>query len=202
MRLILNSFATFALSNELTVVIQSKWSELLFRLLLLLAIKIKDLKDTKEQKEIISNQTIITRILRQIYSFERNRNFFTQIIPQETFKLFISIPNNNRNQNLFDNFINSINNLSNDEIEAILQKVNRIFKNRLEADKYTKEEIGGYKILEMIGKGGFGSVYKVENISDKKECAMKMIKLEVYALAETLGKNMHCVLALLMLMEM
>ena len=53
MRLLLNSFATFALSNELTVVIQSKWSELLFRLLLLLAIKIKDLKDTKEQNEII-----------------------------------------------------------------------------------------------------------------------------------------------------
>lgn len=52
MRLILNSFATFALSNELTVVIQSKWSELLFRLLLLLAIKIKDLKDTKEQKKL------------------------------------------------------------------------------------------------------------------------------------------------------
>jgi hypothetical protein len=84
MRLLLNSFATFALSNELTVVIQSKWSELLFRLLLLLAIKIKDLKDTKEQKEIVANQTVITRILRQIYSFERNRNFFTQIIPKSS----------------------------------------------------------------------------------------------------------------------
>jgi hypothetical protein len=31
MRLLLNSFATFALSNELTTVIQSKWSELLLR---------------------------------------------------------------------------------------------------------------------------------------------------------------------------
>ena len=120
MRIILNSFATFALTNELTVVIQSKWSELLFRLLLLLAIKIKDLKDTKEQNEIISNQTIVTRILRQIYSFERNRNFFTQIIPQNIFKLFINIPNNNRDQSLFNNFINNINNLSNDEIEATL----------------------------------------------------------------------------------
>ena len=174
MRLILNSFATFALSNELTVVIQSKWSELLFRLLLLLAIKIKD---TKEQNEIISNQTIITRILRQIYSFERNRNFFTQIIPQNIFKIFINIPNNNRNQTLYNSFINNINNLSNDEIEAILKKVNRIFTSSTE-DDYSKEEIGGYKILEMIGKGGFGSVYKVASISERKEYAMKMIKLE------------------------
>lgn len=176
MRLILNSFWTFAFINELTVVIQSKWSELLFRLLLLLAIKVKDLKDQKEQKDIISNQSIISSILRLIYSFERNRNFFNQIIPQNIFKFFINTPNI-QNPLVFESFINNINNLSNDEIEAILKKVNRIYTSSSEYE-YAKEQIGGYKILEMIGKGGFGSVYKVENTLDKKEYAMKMIKLE------------------------
>ena len=52
MRIILNNFATFALTNELTVVIKSKWSELLFRLLLLLAIKIKDLKEKKNKMKL------------------------------------------------------------------------------------------------------------------------------------------------------
>ena len=30
----------------------------------------------------------------------------------------------------------------------------------------------------MIGKGGFGSAYKFASISDKKDYAIKMIKLE------------------------
>ena len=78
-------------------------------------------------------------------------------------------------RNLFNSVIeNAPSILFIDEIETILQKVNRI----LFSDTGDGGVIGDYKILEMIGKGGFGSVYKVENIKEKTQFAMKMVKLE------------------------
>ena len=172
-KLILNTFSIFALNNELIIVINPKWAEVSFRLFLLYALKIKDLKDNQDKKEIISNQNIIIRVLRLIYSFERNRDYFIQIIPQNLLKLFINIPNNNRDQSLSEHFINGINDLSNDELENILNKIKNIF----EYDENNKE-INGYKICEILGNGGFGPVYKVISLSNKKEYAMKRIKLE------------------------
>jgi hypothetical protein len=169
----IRSFYFFASNFELSVITNSKWSKLLFRFLLVLSLKIKDLKDAEEQKKLITTQCYIIRVLRQIYSFERNRNIFTQMIPQNIFKTFDSIPLG-WELGTEHNFEESTNALSIDEIETILQKVNRI----LFSDTGDGGVIGDYKILEMIGKGGFGSVYKVENIKEKTQFAMKMVKLE------------------------
>ena len=171
----IRSFYYFACNFELVVITKSKWSTLLFRFLLMLSLKIKDLKDAEEQKKLITIQYYIVRILRQIYSFERNRNIFTQMIPQNIFKLFDSIPLG-WELGTEQKFTEHTNALSVDEIDTILQKVNRILFNPTPISGEGVE--GEYKILEMIGKGGFGSVYKVENLNDKKQYAMKMVKLE------------------------
>ena len=166
-------FYYFANNFELVVITNSKWSTLLFRFLLLLSLKIKDLKDAEEQNKLITTQYYIARILRQIYSFERNRNIFTQMIPQNIFNIFDSIKLG-WEIGTEQKFIESTNALSIDEIDAILQKVSKILFSTPGEDGI----IGGYKILEMIGKGGFGSVYKVEKISDKSQYAMKLVKLD------------------------
>ena len=89
--LTIRCFYHFSINFELVVITNSKWSTLLFRFLLLLSLKIKDLKDAEEQNKLITTQHYIVRILRQVYSFERNRNIFTQMIPQNIFKIFDSI---------------------------------------------------------------------------------------------------------------
>ena len=171
--LTIRSFYYFANNFELAVITNSKWSTLLFRFLLLLSLKIKDLKDAEEQKKLITTQYYIVRILRQIYSFERNRNTFTQMIPQNIFKIFDSIKLG-WELGTEQKFTDSTNALSIDEIDTLLQKISKILFSPPEEGGV----IGGYKILEMIGKGGFGSVYKVEKINDKTQFAMKMVKLE------------------------
>jgi len=49
--------------------------------------------------------------------------------------------------------------------------------NKIKKSELSKE-IQGYKILEVLGKGSFGKVFKVLRISDNKIYALKLIQKE------------------------
>lgn len=38
-------------------------------------------------------------------------------------------------------------------------------------------ELEGYQMLELIGEGTYGDVYKVKRIADNKICAIKFVAL-------------------------
>lgn len=173
-KIILNIFSAFALNDDLNVMIRSNWLESLFKLLTSLAIKVKSIQGaTNEKNLILVNQTIITRILRLIFSLEKNRKFFKQLFPTSIFSQFIDIGNYKHNLTLYQPFVEGFNNLSQKELLEMEKKCERI---SAVSESEIAQSIGGYKIIEMIGKGGFGSVYKVKK--NERYYAMKAIKLE------------------------
>lgn len=170
-KIILNIFSAFALNDELNVMIRSNWLESLFKLLIQFAIQVKENTILKEKELIIMNQTIVVRILRLIFSLEKNRKYFKTFFPTNIFSYFIEIGNYKHNIQAYNPFIIVFNNLSIEELHDIS------FKTKiLSSSEEIAQIIGGYKVVELIGKGGFGLVYKVKQ--GNNYYAMKEVKLE------------------------
>ena len=52
------------------------------------------------------------------------------------------------------------------------------------SDEMIGQEVGRYKILELIGKGGMATVYKAYDTRLDREVAIKFIRSEVFPVAE------------------
>ncbi|XP_077159015.1 serine/threonine-protein kinase Nek10 isoform X3 [Paroedura picta] len=112
------------------------------------------------------------RALRFLFSMERNRNLFKRLFPTDLFENFIDIGHYVREISAYEELVSKLNSLLEDEVNQIAENIENINQNKAPT-KY----IGNYAILDHLGSGAFGSVYKVRKHNGQNFLAMKEINL-------------------------
>lgn len=148
---IFNSLAAFAMYDHLNNLMRINYLDVLFKMLIELACALKGQNNALnyiklDPRMIFNIETLVARILRIIFSLEKNKKYFKKVFSTKLLSIFIDIGNYKHNLNLYEKFINEINSFSLSELEDLLNKANLI-NNPKESEMNT---IGGYKIIELI----------------------------------------------------
>ncbi|XP_062970396.1 serine/threonine-protein kinase Nek10 isoform X8 [Cynocephalus volans] len=112
------------------------------------------------------------RALRFLFSMERNRPLFKRLFPTHLFEIFIDIGHYVRDISAYEELVSKLNLLVEDELKQIAENIESINQNKAPS-KY----IGNYAILDHLGSGAFGCVYKVRKRSGQNLLAMKEVNL-------------------------
>ncbi|XP_060036432.1 serine/threonine-protein kinase Nek10 isoform X3 [Erinaceus europaeus] len=112
------------------------------------------------------------RTLRFLFSMERNRPLFKRLFPTDLFEMFIDIGHYVRDISAYEGLVSKLNLLVEDELKQIAENIESINQNKAPS-KY----IGNYAIMDHLGSGAFGCVYKVRKRSGQNLLAMKEVNL-------------------------
>ncbi|XP_010157074.1 PREDICTED: serine/threonine-protein kinase Nek10-like, partial [Eurypyga helias] len=112
------------------------------------------------------------RALRFLFSMERNRHIFKRLFPTGLFEIFIDIGHYVRDISAYEELVSKLNLLKEDELKQIAENIESMNQN-----KAPTKHIGNYAILEHLGSGAFGSVYKVRKHNGQNLLAMKEVNL-------------------------
>ncbi|XP_053571717.1 serine/threonine-protein kinase Nek10 [Bombina bombina] len=112
------------------------------------------------------------RALRFLFSMERNRDLFKRFFPPDLFEMFIDIGHYVRDISAYEKLVSKLNSLQEVELKQIADNIESINQN-----KTPTKFIGNYAILDHVGSGAFGSVYKVRKRNGQYLFAMKEINL-------------------------
>uniref|UniRef100_A0A7R9V241 non-specific serine/threonine protein kinase n=1 Tax=Chlamydomonas euryale TaxID=1486919 RepID=A0A7R9V241_9CHLO len=127
----------------------------------------------KAAREVASLKTYAFRTLRYLFSMERNRKVFKRLFPPDLFALFIDVGHYNTSLAAYTNLVQHFEDLSSKQKAGVSAALDDI-----SADKdSTLRSIRGYVILEMLGKGAYGAVYKARRARGDLLVALKEIPL-------------------------
>uniref|UniRef100_A0A8C8BIS3 NIMA related kinase 10 n=1 Tax=Otus sunia TaxID=257818 RepID=A0A8C8BIS3_9STRI len=112
------------------------------------------------------------RALRFLFSMERNRHIFKRLFPTDLFEIFIDIGHYVRDISAYEELVSKLNLLKEDELKQIAESIESMNRN-----KAPTKHIGNYAILEHLGSGAFGNVYKVRKHNGQNLLAMKEVNL-------------------------
>ncbi|XP_066571835.1 serine/threonine-protein kinase Nek10 [Amia ocellicauda] len=112
------------------------------------------------------------RALRFLFSMERNRHLFKRVFSTELFEMFIDIGHYVRDITAYEKLLAKVSTLSDEELNTIKESIETANQN-----KAPSKVINGYAILDHLGSGAFGSVYKVRKQSGQNLFALKEVNL-------------------------
>ncbi|XP_038135505.1 serine/threonine-protein kinase Nek10 [Cyprinodon tularosa] len=124
------------------------------------------------EAEDISLQCYAFRALRFLFSVERNRYLFKRLFPTDLFELFIDVGHYVRDLTVYEELQTKVSLYSEEELNSLRENIDAVDETRPPL-----RVIGGYSILDHLGSGAFGSVFKVQKQAGQNFLALKEVNL-------------------------
>ncbi|XP_075937216.1 serine/threonine-protein kinase Nek10 [Anarhichas minor] len=122
--------------------------------------------------KVTSLQCYAFRTLRFLFSVERNRHLFKRLVPTDLFELFIDVGHYVRDLAAYEGLQTKVSLYTEEELDSLREGIEAVDQNRPPL-----KVINGYSILDHLGTGAFGSVFKVRKQSGQNLLALKEVNL-------------------------
>ncbi|XP_041963319.1 serine/threonine-protein kinase Nek10 isoform X2 [Alosa sapidissima] len=119
-----------------------------------------------------SLQCYAFRTLRFLFSIERNRHLFKKLFPSDLFEMFIDVGHYVRDIAAYEPLQEKVSFFSSEELNELKESIEIVNQNRPPL-----KVINGYAILDHLGSGAFGSVFKVRKQNGQNLLALKEVNL-------------------------
>ncbi|KAK2845042.1 hypothetical protein Q5P01_011701 [Channa striata] len=125
-----------------------------------------------QKPKVTSLQCYAFRTLRFLFSVERNRHLFKRLFPTDLFEMFIDVGHYVRDLTAYEGLQTKVSLYTGEELDSLRESIDDVDQNRPPL-----KVINGYSILDHLGTGAFGSVFKVRRQSGQNLLALKEVNL-------------------------
>ncbi|CAD5117749.1 DgyrCDS6496 [Dimorphilus gyrociliatus] len=122
----------------------------------------------------------VFRALRFLFSLDRNRRYFKRLFPPKLLEPFLDVGHYNHDLQAYECLVKTFDDLDSDNYLLIKDAVAQV---NLNAEPM--KQVEDYSVLEHLGSGSFGSVYRVKKIGGQTQLALK----EINTMQANFGKN-------------